>query len=186
MADTKKYYNRGFIGNRKAPEGVKAAHGSLELGVLEVGTRQAGEKQVITINTIGSFAGPSGIAYALGDDVFANGDGTVFIHVNCWDYVRENVEKMNLQRGDRIVVYGWFTRNEYTTRSGEARVNVQVNAEKIEIFRRAAKKDEIADAETAPVPAPVNNPVPAAPAEEPVAPAFTIPEGLDTERLPFV
>ncbi|MCU1641721.1 MAG: Single-stranded DNA-binding protein [Nocardia sp.] len=61
---------------------------------------------------------------ATGDWVDA---GTLYLTVSCWRKLVEGVEA-SLQRGDPIIAYGQLRSNEYTTRDGTGRSDLEMRA----------------------------------------------------------
>lgn len=53
--------------------------------------------------------------------------GTLYLTVNCWRRLVEGAEQ-SLQRGDPVIVYGQLRTNEYTTRDGVERSDLEMRA----------------------------------------------------------
>ena len=125
-------YNRGFVEPINRGE-QGDARGSLELwvnGPMVVETAPNGKK-VGHLNCNGNFPKSSGIPYALGDVQGENGN--MFVRVTVWEPLVNAIEKMNLDKGMRIQVYGRYTVRNYTRKDGNPGKNVECTARKIEL-----------------------------------------------------
>ena len=64
-------------------------------------------------------------------------DPPLFIRVNAWDDLGENVSE-SLRKGDRVTVVGRQKMTEYTSREGETRQQLEVTADEVAVSLRWA------------------------------------------------
>lgn len=64
-------------------------------------------------------------------------DPPLFVRVNAWDDLGENVCE-SLRKGDRVTVVGRQRMTEYTTREGETRQQLEVTADEVAVSLRWA------------------------------------------------
>lgn len=161
--------NKGYVERVESQTQGKAI-GSLELWVNSTTVRtvnstdrsgQPVQRELLNVNTVGHFAGWNGVAYALGDDVFADGEA-VFVNVTMAGALKERFEKLNLGKGALVRFYGTFARDEFTGRDGQQRVSVNCNARQFELIWRknenAAKPTTAASEQKQTTPPPATQP----------------------------
>ena len=156
MAENKISYNEGWLGRvgDEPGEGM----GYLELWVgkegLEIHETPTGE-EVGNLNMNGRFAGPSGVKYALGEDILGE-DGVMFVNVSFWKYQLDAIKKMDPKKGQRYRIAGKFIAETYNKKDGTVGHRVRVNAQKFQIvYTRKMEENTEATSET-----PVTNPEP--------------------------
>lgn len=150
-------FNEGWIGRigEEPGEGM----GYLELWVgkegLEIHETATGE-EVGNLNMNGRFAGPSGIKYALGEEVLGE-DGVMFVNVSFWKYQLDAIKKMEPKKGQRYRIAGKFIAETYQKKDGTVGHRVKVNAQKFQIvYTRKMEENTETNPETpAPIPEPV-------------------------------
>ena len=174
--ENRKNYNRGYIEKRSQED--TSAFGALQMRVRTIdANKAAGDKVVTQIDGYGFYAGPSNIEFALGQGILNPENGAVNIHATAWDKVKEFVDKANVHEGDTIRVYGWFKRDDYTTKEGTRRSALACTIRKVEIdFRKREDGQEPAPAPQA-YTGPAPQPAPAMPEPEGFA-GFDIPDEL--------
>ena len=135
MADNKVRYNEGWIG--RCGEEVGEGMGYLELWVgkdgLQLKTTPTGD-EVGELNMNGHFASPSGIPYALGDDILGE-DGVLFVKASFWKYQLDAIKKMNPQHGQRYRIAGKFVVNRFPRQDGTTGTSVRINVQKFQLVR---------------------------------------------------
>lgn len=122
-------YNEGWIGRSSdvAGEGI----GCLDLWVGKDGLQV---KQLPTGDEVGEmlmnghFAGPSGVKYALGEDILGD-DGVIFVRASFWNYQLERIKKLTISHGMRMRIYGKFVVETYPRQDGTTGKAVKVNVQ---------------------------------------------------------
>lgn len=126
-ATTEKRYNEGWIGKVGAEAG--SGQGCLDLWVgkdgLNIRSLPDG-REVGEVNMNGHFAGPSGVKFALGEDILGD-DGVLFVRATFWDYQLERLKKLNVSHGMKMRIYGKFYVETYPRQDGTTGKSVKVN-----------------------------------------------------------
>ena len=67
--------------------------------------------------------------------------GADFVDVTCWRNLADNCA-MYLAKGSKVIVSGSLATDEYTTKDGETRKKLYINAEEVEFLSSPNKKEE--------------------------------------------
>lgn len=163
MAENKSF-NEGWIG--RIGEEVGEGMGCLDLWVgkdgLQIKQLPDG-REVGEMNMNGHFAGPSGVKYALGENVLGD-DGVLFVRATFWDYQLSRLKKLTISHGMKMRIYGKFFVETYPRQDGTTGQSVRINVSNYSISY-FGKKDANGAATAQP------NTQPPVPPTEPVAPA---------------
>ena len=168
----KKYFNNGYL-MRKSSEAVGMGTGSLDLWVNKVETKtipSTGDV-VLELSTSGTFNNNNNIGYCLGDDVYANNEGLMYVNVTAWGPKKDRLLKLNVGQGFRLTVYGEFKKETYTGNDGTPKTKVVCKDMKqfeVSHFPQNQNGTQAAPTQAAqPAPAPAPAPAQAAPVQVP-------------------
>ena len=133
MSKEVRNFNRGWMTRTGEVAGEGVGHLDLWVGKdgLVVKTTPSGD-EVGELQMNGRFAGPSGIPYALGEDVLGE-DGVLFVKAAFWKYQLDAIKKVNPQHGMRLRISGKFVVNKFQKQDGTMGQNVTVNVQAFEV-----------------------------------------------------
>lgn len=120
-------------------------------GLVEKATPSGDNVGELQMN--GRFAGPSGIAYALGDDILGE-DGVLFVKASFWRYQLDAIKRVNPQHGMRLRVFGKFVVNKFQKQDGTMGQNVTINVKSFAVSYRGKGTQTTETPETAEVETP--------------------------------